>query len=326
MTRATLFLACVLLLACTRALPPKALVSQPASARTSEGGVSVELPRIGVRLRAPVAMKPFEFDQQASDGPMHVEGVQCEVGTQTFSVLRYFREGRDRVADAQLLAGGRNTFESVSRESELWLGEFRGLELEGTTKKGAYNWLRAYALGDGFLLAQVIQSKGAVERNSARAFLDSIAIVVPWSVQAFPAAQLSVWLPQGGIRLDEKALSAESFALAEGIFLGGKENRIYVVYSMPLSGEKMNPDERMDVGAEALIEKGTRIVWQGPIEFEGARGRDYLLESTGSWQRLRMVLTDTDLYMLQASATSKSALLNDDVQRFLDSLRWYPER
>lgn len=325
MTRAVPLLTCVLLVACTRALPPKALVQAPASAPTS-GGVSVELPRIGVRLRAPVAMKPLEFDQQVGDGPIHVEGAECAIGAQTFSIFRYFREGRDRIADAKLLENGRQDFVTVARESELWLGEFRGLELEGTTKKGAHNWLRAYALGDGFLLAQVTQPKGAIERDSARAFLDSISLSVPWSVQAFPVASLAVWLPQGGIRLDKKALSAESFTLAEGIFVGGKENRIYVVYSMPLSGEKMNPDERMDIGAEALIEKGTRIVWQGPIDFEGARGRDYLLESTGSWQRLRIVLTDTDLYMLQASAISKSALLNDEVQRFLDSLRWYPER
>jgi hypothetical protein len=34
-------------------------------------------------------------------------------------------------------------------------------------------------------------------------------------------------------------------------------------------------------------------------------------------------VTASDLYMLQAAARTKEALLDDSVQRFLASLRWY---
>lgn len=273
-----------------------------------------------------MAMTQFERSESASDGPVRVEGASCRVGTQQYSVLRYFRDGRPRASEAALLAGTRKLFKSVTREAALSLGEYNASEIEGTAADGSAAWVRAYPVGDGFLLAQVAQTQGAIERNSAREFLESVRFSPPWSVHAFPAGRFSAWLPDGSQEFDRTALHAENFAVARAFLLGGKEERLFLVYSAPLTGTGVTPDERMDRGAEAMMNSGTRIVWQGPLDVDAARGREYLLQMGKSWSRLRLVVTDADLYMLQANAASKSALLQSDVQEFLDSLRWYPER
>jgi hypothetical protein len=240
--------------------------------------------------------------------------------------MRYFREGRARASEETLFAGARKLFKSVTREAALTLGEYNATELEGTAPDGANTWLRAYAIGDGVLFAQVAQTHGALDRDSAREFLDSVRLSPPWSVHAFPAGHFAAWLPDGSQEFDRAALHAEQFAVARAFLLGGKEERLFAVYSMPLTGTGVTPDQRMDAGAQAMIDQGNRIVWQGPIEIDGARGRDYLLQAGKTWTRMRLVITDADLYMLQAAASSKNALLQDEVQEFLGSLRWYPER
>jgi hypothetical protein len=94
-----------------------------------------------------------------------------------------------------------------------------------------------------------------------------------------------------------------------------RKSAFFAVYSMPLTGSGVTPDQRMDAGAQAMIDQGNRIVWQGPIEIDGARGRDYLLQASKTWTRMRLIITDADLYMLQAGATSKNALLQAAASR-----------
>jgi hypothetical protein len=271
-------------------------------------------------------MTEFEREESANDGATQVEGGLCTVGSEEFYVARYSREGRDRATDAKVLAGARAALAVVTREAAVTIGEFQGLELEGTTASRAQVWLRAFPVGDGLVLAQVSQKEGPLNRASAGAFLQSLTLAVPWSLRAFPEGHFSAWLPEGGIRLGRKQLKMPEAEVAEGVWLGGSEKRAFVVLSTRLDAAEVTAEERIERGEQAMVQDGSRVVWQAPVVVDGAQGRDFFTQTRDSWARLRIVVTNTDLYVLEAEARSKEALLNDDVTRFLSSLRWYSER
>jgi hypothetical protein len=267
-------------------------------------------------------MELVEQEQPMQDGPMHMLGSGCSDGIQDYNVARFFRDGRDRASDDKILANTRQALKSVSREARASLGEWPCVDVEGVANGGQAVWIRSVVVGDGFWILQVQRATGSLDRARARAFFDSIVLNQTWSVHAFPEAHLSVLLPDGAVRLDKKALRGEDFTLAAGSWLGGSEKRGFVVWSRPLLGN-MTADERMDNVQTTMNNDGNRLIWQAPIEVDGARGRDFLMQSKDSWMRLRMVITDTDLYLLQASAVSKSALLDPSIPPFLSSLRWF---
>ena len=319
-----LLLGCVLLCGCTH--PTSSKLQSPHVAPTVTPTVTpttgFELPSLGVQLRAPCTMEIVEHEQPMQDGPMHMRGSACTDGTQYYNVARFFREGRDRAKDGTMLDNTRKALKSISREARSNVGEWASVDLEGVANDGKTVWIRNIVMGDGFWILQVERPTGSLDHDRARAFLDSIVLTQTWSVHAFPEANLSVSLPDGAVRFGKKALHGEEFTVAEGSWLGGSETRMFAVWGRPLLGNT-TPDERMDTVQSTLNEQGNRLIWQAPIEVDGARGRDFLMQSKASWMRLRMVITDTDLYLLQASAASKDALLDPSVPRFLSSLRWF---
>lgn len=276
-----------------------------------------------MRLQAPCIMDLVENEQQVKDGPLHMRGAGCTDGTQTYTIARFFRDGRDRALDETMLANSRKTLKSIAREERSKVGEWACLDLEGVGSDGQATWFRTVVVGDGFWMFRIGREAGSLDHDQARAFLDSIVLEQTWSQRAFPEAHLSVLLPDGAVHLDSKALHGEEFTLADGSWLGGKENRVFFVWSKPVSGTA-TPEERMDAVQAALINEGNRLIWQAPIEVDGARGRDFLMQGKNNWTRLRVVATDTDVYLLQASAVSKDALLDPSVPQFLSSLRWFP--
>lgn len=317
-------LGCALLCACTRATPTKAPVSPaaPAVKATAARSTLFELPSLGVQLQAPCAMELVEHEQHVQDGPMHMRGAGCTDGTQAYAIARFFRDGRDRAKDDAMLANSRKELRSVSREALGTMGEWACVDVEGVGSDGQNAWLRTVAVGDGFWIFRVGREKGPLDHDRARAFLDSIVLEQTWSERAFPEAHVSVLLPDGAVNVGSKALHGEDFTLAHGSWLGGKENRMFFIWSKPVSGDA-SVEQRMDAAQAALIDRGNRLIWQAPLEVDGARGRDFLMQSRDSWMRLRIVVTDTELFLLQASAASKDALLDPSVPRFLSSLRWF---
>jgi hypothetical protein len=318
---------CLIALACAHA-PQKSAVAAlhpPDAAPPAAANASFELPSIGLSIRAPGPMALFDFEQNVGDGPIRGVGAGCTVGSQEYFAARYFRAGRDRMKDDAMLKNARKTLKTVSREAPVVLGELSGVELEGVTEHGSNALLRNYVTGDGFWIVQVTAAKGAVDRPRALAFLDSFAPTQPWSVHAFPEAHFSVLFPDGGVRVDKKAMHAETVDFAEGAWLGGITGRTFIVWATPLQGASATPDERMDLGINGLVGSGNRILWQSPVAVDDARARDVLMQNGAIWTRLRIVVTDTRFYMLQASANAKSPLLDDSVTRFLGSFREYPQ-
>jgi len=310
---------------CTHARPPEAPAARtvPVLAQAAPLSPLLELPALGLQVRPPAPMDLFESDAPLPDGMMHTEGVACSVGTQDYFVARYFRGARDRAKDEVMLENAKHALAAVSRATPIKMGEWPGIELEGKTKSKHDAWLRFYVVGDGFWIAQVERSDGALDRTAARAFFDSIVLRQPWSVHAFPEAHFSALMPDGGVRLGKKELNASDFTVAEASWLGGSETRAYFVWAIPLDEGSLSPDERMDRGLEALNRDGNRVVWQAPLAFDDARGRDILLQGKSSWTRVRFLVTGTNLYMLQAAARTKDDLLDEAVLRFLTSIRWY---
>jgi len=282
----------------------------------------VEVAALGLQVRLPGPAELFDSDSRAADGPMRTQGAGCTLGKQSYYVARTFRAGRDRIKDEALLKNAKNTLKTVSREAPVVQGEWSGVELEGTDNAGHGAWLRMYAVGDGFWIAQVQGPDSAFDRAAGRTFFDSIVFSQPWSVHAFPEGHFSALLPDGGVRLDKKTLHAEHYTVAEMDWLGGTQARAFGVWAIPLEGNAP-ADERMDRASESLTQDGHRVVWQAPIIVDAARGRDFLSQKDDAWTRIRVIVTATDLYMLQAVAHTKEALLDESVPRFLASLRWY---
>lgn len=305
-------------------MPPKLQVSPPAFAAKAKAPPSLafELPALGVHLQAPCAMDFIEREQPVQDGPMHMRGAGCTDGTQTYTIARFFRDGRDRATDETMLANSRKALKSIAREARSKMGEWACLDVEGVGSDGQTAWFRTVIVGDGFWMFRIGRETGSLDHDRARAFLDSIVLEQTWSERAFPEAHLSVLLPDGAVHLDSKALHGEKFALADGSWLGGSENRVFFVWSKPVSGNAP-AEERMDAVQTTLIDQGNRLIWQAPVEVDGARGRDFLMQGKDTWTRLRVVVTNTDVYLLQASAISKDALLDPSVPQFLSSLRWF---
>jgi hypothetical protein len=310
---------------CTHARPPQAprAHAAPVLAPAPPLNPRLELPALGLEVRPPAPMELFENDAPLPDGMMHTQGVACSVGTQDYFVARYFRGARDRAKDEIMLENAKHALAVVSRATPIKMGEWSGIELEGKTKNQHDAWLRFYVVGDGFWIAQVERSDGALDRVAARAFFDSIVLRQPWSVHAFPEAHFSALMPDGGVRLGKKELNGGDFTVAEASWLGGSETRAYFVWAIPLGEGSLTPDERMDRGLEALGRDGNRVVWQAPLSFDDARGRDILLQNKTSWARVRFLVTASNLYMLQAAARTKDDLLDESVLRFLTSIRWY---
>jgi hypothetical protein len=304
-----------------KAQPPKA-ARRTAPLKVVATHELLELPALGLALRPPGPAAIVETEQTVADGPMLGAGVFCAVEGQEYLAVRYFRGGRDRAGDDEALGHIRKSVK-VSRDAPAKMGEWRGLELEGMMDTGRPVWMRAFLAGDGLWLVQVQAPVGGkLDREPARAFLDSVVLTQPWSVHAFPESHFSVLMPDGGVEMDKAALNLEDFPTGQGSWLGGVESRSFVVASAPLEGES-SPDERMDLTVKALVQAGNRLIWEGPFEFDGARGRDFLMQGNDTWFRLRVVVTNTDLFMLQASARTKQGLLDESVARFMASLRWY---
>ncbi len=299
---------------------PNAPSGAPAPAATQLG---LEVASLGLQVRLPGSAELFELETRAADGPARTQGAGCTVGAQTYYVARYFRDGRDRPKDETLLENLKKSLKTVSREAVVAQGEWPGIELEGKDEHGRPAWRRVYAIGDGFWMAEVQRAEGAIDRAAAGAFFDSLVFNQPWSFHAFPEAHFSSLLPDGGVLLDKKILHAENYTVAQLSWLGGTQGRAFGVWAIPLERDESTPDERMDRASQALTDDGSRVIWQAPVVVDAARGRDFLAQKADTWTRIRVIITATDLYMLQASARTKDALLDESVPRFLDSIRWY---
>ncbi len=314
-----------LLVGCAQARPaaqPSATTSATAAAAPAASPL-FELPYIGLKARPPGPVEIIETEQQVVDGTMRSRGISCWVGPQHYFVTRYTRGGRDRTKDEEFLQNAGKQLQSVSRKAPLRMGEFQGVELEGTGKSGESVWTRRWPAGDGFWVAQVQRKDGPLDKAPARAFLDSITFAQTWSVRAFPEAHFSVSLPDDAVRLDKATLKLEDFTVAEASWMGGVEERIFSVFARPMEESTESADERMDRALEAMTRDGTRAIWQAPVVVDQARGRDFLLQGKNTWMRLRFVVDGTNLYVLQAASRTKEGLSDESVPRFLASLRWY---
>src|SRR5262249_10499566 len=139
---------------------------------------------------------------------------------------------------------------------------------------------------------------------------------------AYPEAHFSVLLPDGGVQLEGKKLKMADAEFADATWLGGSEQRIFMVSGWRLDGAR-SPDERLDGAVARLEQAGNRVIWQSPQVIDDARARDVLMQGTTGWMRLRLLITGTHLYLLQASAQTKPGVLDDSVTRFFTSFRRY---
>jgi len=100
-------------------------------------------------------------------------------------------------------------------------------------------------------------------------------------------------------------------------WLGGSAARTFMVFDFTLGDAPATPDERLDRATQRLVDDGNRVIWQSAVNVDDARARDVLFQSAHNWMRMRIIVTAGDVYLLQATANSKPAILDDSVTRFL---------
>lgn len=324
MNRVATLLLFVLALGCGRS----ATSARPAAGQIPANAVErfehlTELALVGVTARFPAPARHFRRVEQNEHGSVITIGADATSDAAEYSLGRMFRDGgRRSKTDAKAVAHA--WFAEVHSERPTSLAGFSGYDILGTTKQGRAARLRIYEVGHGIVMATVVREGNVLDEKAARAFLDSVTIRTTWSVRAFPQGRLSVLLPDSAIELGPEQLGGEKYLIAHGVSLGNADDQLFAVYAVRLEGEII-PDRRLDLAAEAFLES-SKLLRQEGLLYEGARSRDYLLQSDDHFQWIRLIVTETHLYVLLASTRSSATLHGEDVNRFFRSLTWYPER
>jgi hypothetical protein len=316
----------VLALGCSRAAtsarPP--VVQNPTLA-VERSEQLAEIPLAGASARFPAPARHFRSVKSNRDGTVVTVGATATSDAQEYTLGHLIRESAPRGTKLNAKALAHAWLAKVHSERPVSLAGFSGFDFAGTTQQGKAARLRIYEVGQGTVMATVVREGSALDETTARAFLDSLTIRTKWSVQAFPEGRFTALLPESGIEYGPKELEAEDYLVAYGASLGNAEDQLFAVYAVALEGEGVDPDRRLDVAAEKIVES-SKLIWQQGLLYEGARSRDYLLQTDDQFQRIRLIITETHIYMLLASARSSATLLDEEVKRFFRSLTWYPER
>jgi len=124
------------------------------------------------------------------------------------------------------------------------------------------------------------------------------------------------------------ALPDEAFPVpgddgTRSFYLGGTDEISFMVSVSPIAAElQSTPDDVLNLVVEGH-EKAGKVAFSAPIELEGIRGREVLIDSASEHLRGRVDARGDRLLQTIVSSARKERLTEQDVKRFLDSLRWW---
>lgn len=316
--RALSWLLVVSLTACARAVtPPSAPVPAPAAPR-------YEL--IGQGLSADFPSPPEQGTvKNATSAPSTTYALVASAGPMEFALMRVSTNGRDRKPDAVWLDSIMTRYTEVTRNEKIELAGFMGREFQGITSQDRAISGRVYIVGDSALMVLATAERGKLDTAAAQRFLASVRLELPWTVYVSAEEQFSVAAPSIAVELDPPPVSGVQLQ-GRVFYVGGVDRLIYFVTSAErdrtTTGDA-SEDDLLDAGVTAMLTAGATLIWQGPIELDGARGRDVLARIGDDFVRGRLVVTEGVVYTVAVSGRTKEAVTNPEANRFLGSLQWY---
>jgi hypothetical protein len=300
---------------CSASRPKAALAPAPAVAprRATVTWSSAQIPGTGASATFPGEARESAGWTPGTKGAFY-RALEVVSADQTFVMSEY--ELGPRVPDAQLLTLADKLVQKPVRRAPVELQGFRGVELAGESEAHRPKAIRAFAVGGSLLLLGVEATKGKIDDAMAEQFFASARLSVPWRVHPVPELALSVALPA-------EAFPLQSDENARTFYLGGKDELSFMVTSSPIAAElQSTPDDALNLVVESYGKTGT-LAWSAPLELEGIRGREVLVDSGKEHLRGRVYARGDRLLQTIASAARKERLTEEDVKRFLDSLRWW---
>jgi len=318
-----LLLFAALCLGCAGAKPPAAPADQKSASATA-GWTRWELPLEGISADFPAKPEQFETSKDSEQGAMTTSTLAASHADHIFGVSYTTRQGRDRPSDQDWIEGVRKSSSNVERFEPFELGDFRGILMwRNEEGKRTANWY--LLVGDGFISAVVSAASNKFDEPAARRFFQSVRFELPWRIYSAPIGRLSVAVPAAAVEVAAADLDYAAEGPSRAFFVGGKHDLAFVIGTVEIDAamEKEKDDDLLARGAAALAAQGANVSWQSPIQFEGARGLDYLAEFNGLHIRGRLLRVDHYMYSLEVRARARAVVTGAHHKRFMESLRWY---
>jgi len=231
--------------------------------------------------------------------------------------------GKDRPTDAEWLAKLQTQF-AQTKLKDLELDGFRGVEVS-SLKDGRKQLQRWWAIGDGLLIATASTAGERVDAALAQRFFDSVHIAPAFRIFAAAETRFSVKVPAHAI-VSGKSADSASRETNECFTLGGVADHFYCISGYELEPgvvEAKDPDQALDRAMDFIVKQGHQIIWQGPLQYEGARGREFLSKRKSTVFKGRVLINEHFVYVLMSGATTKEALEDDSTAEFFSSFVMY---
>ena len=310
------------LTACTAGKHPQpaAQAVRATLASTPRARYSVE----GFGLSAEFPSPPLAGENSAVKDKVRSAQLAIDDGPTRLELRAVTVSGRDRPKDEDWLAQLRARF-AQTKLRDVELDGFRGMEVraEHDGRRAHERW---WVAGDGVYVASASTAGGPIYEALAGRFFDSVRFAPPFRIYAWPATRFSVKVPAHGVEINTSKGVTEWRESGQCFYLGGVAERCYCVSAaemQPTAYDPSQPDLLLDRGVQGIAAEGFEIVWQGPLAFNAARGREVLGRGKRRVVKARLIPTDHFLYVLTVLATVNEAVLDDDAAQFFASLVWY---
>lgn len=310
----------------SKPVAPTATPAVPAATKESSGWARYELPTRGISALFPTAPRLRKHGSPQKDAYLEFRQLIAEHEGMTYelSTIEVYRDNKLVLQDESALGHFDSLFKNITSRRALTAGNYSGVELRGTTKQDTPRLVRVQLLGNTVVSWAVDGKKEDFDSEKARRFIDDSTIELPWHVYSAPDGQFSISVPTVAAELPRSQFGwGPEFSGGAGFYLGGSNEIFYAAGSMILaSDDPRSADEVADAMVEAMGTRG-KVLYSGPLDYEGARGRDVLTVVDESYFHVRVVVTKQYGFLLMVGGKDRESVLDNAQQRFFSSLRWY---
>lgn len=317
--RSVLLLAVLGSIGCGAARPVRAQQSLAPAAPEQAAWHEVALPRLGLSASFPAPPTEISEPSESNGVRTTTTGFALVTGQRELACIVVELHVKDREEDAQALDRFVSAYVAKpTRKESVSAGDLVGVEVEGSNRAGLHRMTRTFIVGSSLVVATVDDEDKRFDRELARRFLDGCRFSPSWRVFADLHGGFTVSVPALALVLEPKRMEGDT--LVQSFFVGGRSQLIYIVASTRLEPDAdVTPDARLEAVAQSLMDQGSQVVAQSPVELDGMRGRDLLIRDQGRAARWRFFIAPSFIYGLAVSATDQSLLSGADAKRFFGS-------
>jgi len=196
------------------------------------------------------------------------------------------------------------------------LQSFSGVTLTGNSEEGDLQIVRAYHIGDSFVVARAIGRGKTLDALAAKRFLDSVRFQMPWRIRMISDIGVSIAVPAYASNVpDQHDRHAHSFVVGAKYALR--------FWATVLSGRQPLTNDPSQIASVEPISRHGRIVSSKPVKHESEEGIELLIDGAHEHGRIRVFSTRCRSYVFGVFSTAMERLNDPEAMRFLESVQWY---